>query len=73
MLHLLLKTDTFDKFLSKKFANVKKYGLEGCETMIISLHSLLKKLNHLDYTDVVIGKNNKNNKNNKNIKKRYAS
>lgn len=46
---LMLKSETFDAFMAKKFGQVKRYGLEGGEGMMVCLQELLSKLS------VVIG------------------
>jgi len=33
---------TFDHFLAKKFPNVKRYGLEGAESMMVALDRLFE-------------------------------
>jgi probable 2-oxoglutarate dehydrogenase E1 component DHKTD1 len=40
---LLAKSETFDHFMAKKFPQVKRYGLEGSESMMIVLHTLFKE------------------------------
>ncbi|KAF7732562.1 hypothetical protein EC973_003309 [Apophysomyces ossiformis] len=44
---LLAKSETFDHFLAKKFPNVKRYGLEGAESMMVALDQGLQ--------DIVLG------------------
>ncbi len=39
---LLLETEMFDLFMQKRFAQVKRYGLEGCESAAIVLDFILK-------------------------------
>jgi probable 2-oxoglutarate dehydrogenase E1 component DHKTD1 len=40
---LLSKSQVFDHFMAKKFPQVKRYGLEGSESMMIILHQLFKE------------------------------
>ncbi len=49
---LLRKSEIFDQFLQTKFPNLKRYGLEGGESMIPALHALFEaaaaaKLDHI--------------------------
>jgi probable 2-oxoglutarate dehydrogenase E1 component DHKTD1 len=39
---LLSKSEVFDHFMGKKFAQVKRYGLEGAESMMVALDSLFQ-------------------------------
>lgn len=39
---LLAKSETFDNFLQAKFPNLKRYGLEGGESMLPALDSLFR-------------------------------
>ena len=42
MWELLAKSEVFDAFLQDKFPNLKRYGLEGAESMIPALDSLFQ-------------------------------
>jgi probable 2-oxoglutarate dehydrogenase E1 component DHKTD1 len=37
---LLVRSETFDAFLQSKFPNLKRYGLEGGESMLVALDAL---------------------------------
>lgn len=37
---LMARSETFDQFLQAKFPNLKRYGLEGAESMLPALYSL---------------------------------
>lgn len=39
----LLHTDHFERFLSKKFPASKRFGIEGCESLIPALYTLLER------------------------------
>ncbi|KAL0089060.1 hypothetical protein F4703DRAFT_1839178 [Phycomyces blakesleeanus] len=52
---LLTKSETFDHFLAKKFPNVKRYGLEGGESMMVALDRLFSLSAKAGVEDVVIG------------------
>ena len=43
MAEQLVKCQTFDRFLAKKFGTVKRYGAEGAESMIIFFDEVLSK------------------------------
>ncbi|KAI8331977.1 oxoglutarate dehydrogenase, E1 component [Choanephora cucurbitarum] len=53
--HLLSKSEVFDHFLAKKFPNVKRYGLEGAESMMVALDRLFELSAQQGIQDVVIG------------------
>ncbi|UXI21986.1 hypothetical protein NH340_JMT07929 [Sarcoptes scabiei] len=40
---ILLKTEVLDDFLAKKFQSVKRYGLEGAETMLVFIEELIQQ------------------------------
>jgi probable 2-oxoglutarate dehydrogenase E1 component DHKTD1 len=42
ILELLVKSEVFDRFLQLKFPNLKRYGLEGGESMLPALDALFK-------------------------------
>ena len=39
---LLARSETFDQFLQNKFPNLKRYGLEGGESMLSALDALFR-------------------------------
>ena len=39
---LMIKTELFDLFMQKRFNNVKRYGLEGCESAAVAFDFILK-------------------------------
>ena len=45
----------FDQFLGKKFPNLKRYGLEGAESMMVALDRLFELSAHNNIQDIVIG------------------
>ncbi|KAJ3016184.1 hypothetical protein HKX48_004167 [Thoreauomyces humboldtii] len=51
---LLSKSEVFDHFMAKKFPQVKRYGLEGAESMMIVLDTLFKEANLAGIRDVVM-------------------
>ncbi|KAA0150636.1 hypothetical protein FNF27_02609 [Cafeteria roenbergensis] len=51
----LVHADTLETFLAKKFNTAKRFGLEGCETLIPGLKSLIDRGTELGVTDIVIG------------------
>ena len=40
---LLQKSEAFDHYLHMKFRSVKRYGLEGCETLLPCMDTLFRK------------------------------
>lgn len=42
---LLSKSEVFDHFMAKKFPQVKRYGLEGAESMMVVLYTLFREAN----------------------------
>lgn len=56
---LLSKSEVFDHFMAKKFAQVKRYGLEGAESMMVALDSLFQTASkgmHLLVMHAVVGR-----------------
>jgi 2-oxoglutarate dehydrogenase complex dehydrogenase (E1) component-like enzyme len=51
----LIKSDGFEQFLIRRYASEKRFGLDGCETLIPAMNSLLDKASELGVTDAVIG------------------
>ncbi|CAM6044651.1 unnamed protein product [Sphagnum compactum] len=43
ILHHLLYTDYFERFLAKKFQASKRFGIEGCESLIPGLFALIER------------------------------
>jgi probable 2-oxoglutarate dehydrogenase E1 component DHKTD1 len=52
---LILESEVFDHYMHKKFPSVKRYGLEGSESMIYAIDVLFKTLAETGTTDVVLG------------------
>ncbi|KAG2229334.1 hypothetical protein INT48_000400 [Thamnidium elegans] len=52
---ILSQSETFDHFLSKKFPNLKRYGLEGAESMMVALDRLFELSAKAGTQDIVIG------------------
>lgn len=40
LFELLVRSETFDNFMAKRFPQVKRYGLEGAESMMVALDSI---------------------------------
>ncbi|KNC96364.1 oxoglutarate dehydrogenase (succinyl-transferring), E1 component [Spizellomyces punctatus DAOM BR117] len=51
---LLTKSEVFDHFMAKRFPQVKRYGLEGAESMMIVLDALFKEANYAGIRDIVL-------------------
>ncbi|TNY20770.1 dehydrogenase E1 and transketolase domain-containing protein 1 [Rhodotorula diobovata] len=52
---LLTKSEGLDHFLAKRFPNVKRYGLEGGEAMMVVCATLLNEAKKEGVEDVVLG------------------
>lgn len=52
---LLARSETFDHFLQNKFPNLKRYGLEGGESMLPALDSLLRAASEAGVEHAIIG------------------
>lgn len=50
----LLKSQTFDNFLAKKFTTVKRYGGEGAESLMAFMQEILRLAAKSDLNDVVL-------------------
>ncbi|KAJ3399143.1 hypothetical protein HDU80_008229 [Chytriomyces hyalinus] len=55
MMYLLSRSEVFDHFMAKRFPQVKRYGLEGAESMMIVMDELFKASSGANVRDVVIG------------------
>ena len=51
---LLTKSEVFDHFMAKKFPQVKRYGLEGSESMMIVLYMLFRSCAVANVKDAII-------------------
>ncbi|KAH9444103.1 hypothetical protein Pst134EB_026485 [Puccinia striiformis f. sp. tritici] len=51
---LLYRSEAFDKFLGTKFPNVKRYGLEGGESMLVALDRIFEECSAHGVKDVVV-------------------
>ncbi|KAJ1913221.1 hypothetical protein H4219_005298 [Mycoemilia scoparia] len=51
---LLTKSEVFDQFMHKKFGSVKRYGLEGAESMLIVLDQLFESGNLAGIKETVL-------------------
>ncbi|KAI8926452.1 thiamine diphosphate-binding protein [Entophlyctis helioformis] len=51
---LLTRSEVFDHFMAKKFPQVKRYGLEGAESMMIALYTLFREASVANLQDVVL-------------------
>ena len=55
MLDRLCWSDHFEAFLAKKYATAKRFGLEGCETLIVGMKELIDKTCDEGCENVVLG------------------
>ncbi|PLW21799.1 hypothetical protein PCANC_02924 [Puccinia coronata f. sp. avenae] len=51
---LLYRSEAFDKFLGTKFPNVKRYGLEGGESMLVALDRIFEECSVHGVKDVIV-------------------
>ncbi|KAF8137705.1 thiamine diphosphate-binding protein [Boletus edulis] len=51
---LLARSEVFDTFLQAKFPNVKRYGLEGAESMLPALDALFAAAAQADMTHIIL-------------------
>ncbi|KAJ3043955.1 hypothetical protein HDV00_003482 [Rhizophlyctis rosea] len=51
---LLAKSEVFDHFMAKRFPNVKRYGLEGAESMMVMLDTLFRDASHAGVRDAIV-------------------
>ena len=51
---LLVQSQAFDHFMARKFSATKRYSLEGAESMIPALHTLLTTASHSGTQQVVL-------------------
>ncbi|KZT69995.1 2-oxoglutarate dehydrogenase, E1 component [Daedalea quercina L-15889] len=52
---LLVRSETFDQFLQLKFPNLKRYGLEGGESMLPALDALFASAARAGVENIVLG------------------
>ncbi|GBG61859.1 hypothetical protein CBR_g23812 [Chara braunii] len=55
ILQLLIRSETFERFLAKKFPSAKRFGIEGCESLIPGLFSLFKRAADAGIENVELG------------------
>lgn len=51
---LLSKSEVFDQFMTKRFPQVKRYGLEGAESMLVALDNLFRMSSQANIKDLVL-------------------
>ncbi|KAH9272968.1 oxoglutarate dehydrogenase (succinyl-transferring), E1 component [Batrachochytrium salamandrivorans] len=51
---LLTKSEVFDHFMAKKFPQVKRYGLQGAESMMIAMYTLLREASIAGIHDAIL-------------------
>ena len=55
ILSKLMESETFERFLDKKFTGTKRFGLEGAESAIPALEQIIKRGGQLGIRDIVLG------------------
>lgn len=51
---LLIESEAFDFFMQKRFGQVKRYGLDGCESAVVALDYILKTATEIDHVLVTM-------------------
>jgi 2-oxoglutarate dehydrogenase E1 component len=51
----LLESESFERFLAKRFPGTKRFGLDGAESMVPALEQIIKRGGALGVQDIVIG------------------
>ncbi|GAB5365797.1 hypothetical protein AAMO2058_001089300 [Amorphochlora amoebiformis] len=55
ILERLTFADVFERFLATKFGTAKRFGLEGCETMIPGMKAMVDRSSELGVRNIVLG------------------
>lgn len=51
---ILLESEAFDAFMQKRFSQVKRYGLDGCESTVVALDTLLQIADGVDHAMIAM-------------------
>jgi 2-oxoglutarate dehydrogenase E1 component len=51
----LIESESFERFLGKRFPGTKRFGLDGAESMVPALEQIIKRGGALGVQDIVIG------------------
>ena len=51
----LVKSQTLDNFLAKKFVTMKRYGAEGAESMLAVFEEVFKRAGAAGVSDIIMG------------------
>src|SRR5580700_7410421 len=55
ILKKLIETETFERFLNKRFPGTKRFGLDGGESTVPALEQIIKRGGALGVEDIVVG------------------
>eukprot|EP01098_Paradermamoeba_levis_P004044 TRINITY_DN1770_c0_g1_i4.p2 TRINITY_DN1770_c0_g1~~TRINITY_DN1770_c0_g1_i4.p2 ORF type:complete len:1018 (-),score=360.70 TRINITY_DN1770_c0_g1_i4:247-3300(-) len=55
VLDRLLWADALEKFLARKYSSVKRFGLDGCESLVPGLKALIDEASRLGVDSIVMG------------------
>ena len=55
ILNKLIEAEGFEKFLDLKYTGTKRFGLDGCESMIPALEQIIKRGGALGVREIVLG------------------
>jgi 2-oxoglutarate dehydrogenase E1 component len=55
ILKKLIETETFERFLNKRFPGTKRFGLDGGESLVPAMEQIIKRGGALGVEDIVLG------------------
>ena len=55
ILNKLIETETFERFLHKRYPGTKRFGIDGGEAMVPALEQIIKRGGALGVKDIIIG------------------
>jgi hypothetical protein len=55
ILNKLVEAEGFEKFIDLKYTGTKRFGLDGCESLIPALEQIIKRGGNLGVKDIVFG------------------
>ena len=55
ILNKIIEAEGFEKYLAKKFVGTKRFGLDGCESLIPAMEQIIKRGGALGCKEVKIG------------------
>ncbi|WP_448605700.1 2-oxoglutarate dehydrogenase E1 component [Neorickettsia risticii] len=55
LLDVLIRVNGLEEFVNTKFRGVKRFSVEGCDTALVALESIIEVAANAGYTDVMVG------------------